>query len=82
MTPSSFSFQLTHKEDKMTQKNPKNKRNKTPKYVECLDDSDDNFERPTIDERVKEHISFEEWKYIVVTITPSSQVPFNFNVEC
>jgi hypothetical protein len=46
-----------------------------------FDDSDDNFERPTIDEWVEEHISFEEWKYNMDAITLSSQVPFNFNVE-
>jgi hypothetical protein len=55
MTPSSFSLQLTHKENKTTPKNSKNKRNKIPKSIECLNVSDDDFERPTIDERVKEH---------------------------
>jgi hypothetical protein len=49
--------------------------------LNVFDDSDDNFERPTIDEWVKEHISFEEWKYMMAAITLSSQVPFNFNVE-
>jgi hypothetical protein len=80
MTPPSFSLRPSHKEDKTTPKSPKNKRNKIPKSIEYLEDSDDNFEWPTIDERVKEHISYDEWKYMVV-ITLLSQVPFNFNIE-
>jgi hypothetical protein len=43
MMSSSFSLQPTNKEVKTIPKSLKNKRNKTPKSIECLDDSDDDF---------------------------------------
>jgi hypothetical protein len=53
-------FSLLIRRTRRHQKTLKNKRNKILKSVECLDDSDDNFERPTIDEQIKEYISFEK----------------------